>query len=444
MADHQSFVMHDVQATPSGSSSLSAVYEKLVLLYLASLLYLYPYGIPLGADVSIRAPDLLGLACLLFGIAALALKQRMRFDLLFLAVVGPFVLLELATPVIGAMGYRKPLAAVSSLRMAILWLPMILVTMLAMPTNALRFERRLRLLFAASLWLNVPYALVQIAVDFGYAPGWMAFTKFLEPLAVEETYAVVVGLRPAGFFTSTTALSVFGIVSLCFFYARYVANRDSADLRYSLGSFFLVLLTTSRASFVAAALIVVVGWFGLTGGRRFVVLAILAAGAATVLFAVEQTIGLEQAFHRFTRVVESGLLADVSFGRRVREVWPAALAIAGDYPLGTFISAPRIADLIDSGYLNYYMQGRWVFLAGVAVMLLGQLAVGLRCMRQRHLQPGGLMILFLSIFLTLAMVISNPLRSPVVIAFLVFAFWKFKAEQESRLVRVIPGVGRLS
>jgi hypothetical protein len=44
------------------------------------------------------------------------------------------------------------------------------------------------------------------------------------------------------------------------------------------------------------------------------------------------------------------------------------------------------------------------------------------------------MILFLSIFLTLAMVISNPLRTPIVIAFLVFAFWKFKAEQESRMV----------
>jgi hypothetical protein len=44
------------------------------------------------------------------------------------------------------------------------------------------------------------------------------------------------------------------------------------------------------------------------------------------------------------------------------------------------------------------------------------------------------MILFLAIFLTLAMVVSNPARSPVVIAFLVFAFWKLKTEQASRWV----------
>jgi hypothetical protein len=280
----------------------------------------------------------------------------------------------------------------------------------------------------------VLYALVQIAVDLGFAPGWMAFTKLLEPLAVQGDLAIVVGLRPSGFFTNTTALSVFGIVCLCFFYARYVANRSPADLRYALGSLVVVLLTTSRAAFAAAVLIVAVGWLGLTAGRKFVLLAILLAVAASFLLMVEQTVGLDQAFHRFTRVVEGGLLADVSFGRRVKEIWPAALAVASDYPLGTWISAPRIAVLIDSGYLSYYMQGRWVFVAGIAVMLLGQLAIGIRCLREPHLRSGGLMILFLSIFLTLAMVISNPLRTPIVIAFLVFAFWKFKAEQESRMV----------
>ena len=43
--------------------------------------------------------------------------------------------------------------------------------------------------------------------------------------------------------------------------------------------------------------------------------------------------------------------------------------MARDYPFGTLISAPRIAALIDSGYLNFYMQGKWVFVAALALML---------------------------------------------------------------------------
>ncbi len=124
------------------------------------------------------------------------------------------------------------------------------------------------------------------------------------------------------------------------------------------------------------------GWFGLDGRRKLKLVAILLAGVAAILLVIEQTIGLEQAFYRFTRIVESGLLADVSFGQRIQHTWPAALAVARDYPFGTLISAPRIAALIDSGYLNFYMQGKWVFIASVAVMIGGMLATGLHCLRQ--------------------------------------------------------------
>lgn len=424
------------------SCSLLDVYENVLLAYLASLLYLYPYGIPLGGEASIRAPDLLGLLCLLLGVAALILRRRVRADLVFFAVVGHFVLLELATPTIGAIGYHQPFDAVSTLRMAILWLPMVLLTMLAEPAKEPRFEQKLYILLAATLWLNVPYALVQIAVDLGYAPGWMAFTMFLEPWTVDRQFAVVVGLRPAGFFVNTTALSVFGIVCLCFFYARYVANRVRTDLLLSLVSIFLVVLTTSRAAYAAVALIVLVGWFALTGRRKVAVLLVLIACVTVLLVAVEKTVGLDQAFYRFQRVAESGLLADVSFGHRVKDTWPAALEAARNYPFGTLISAPRIAVLIDSGYLTYYIQGKWVFIASATFMLLGQWTIGLRRLRRPYLQPGGLMILFLAVYVTLAMIITNPLRSPLVISFIAFAFWKLKVERQSAWFVVKMSAGR--
>jgi hypothetical protein len=97
-----------------------------------------------------------------------------------------------------------------------------------------------------------------------------------------------------------------------------------------------------------------------------------------------------------------------------------------------------VVGLIDSGYLTYYIQGKWVFVASVVLMLAGQLAVGFWCLRRPQFLPGGLMLLFVSIYLTLAMVITNPLRMPVVIAFVVFAFWKLRIEVGSRFLCFTP------
>ena len=421
-------------APPATDRSVAGAYEILLLAYLTSLLYVYPYGIALGAEASIRAPDLLGLLCLAAGAIAIGLRQRMRVDLLFLAVAGPFILLEVATPVVGALGYRKFYDVVSSLRMAILWLPMMMLVAITLPVAQPRFERRFRALLLVSLWLNIPYAMVQIAVDFGVLPDWMAFTRFLEPWAVASNFEVVLGLRPAGFFTNTTALSVFGVVCLCFFYARYIERRDSSDLRGTLAALFVILLTTSRAAFAGALLILAAGWLALDVRRRLKFAALLLAAVLAILVVIEETVGLDQAFYRFTRIVDSGLLADVSFGQRVRQTWPAALAVARDYPVGTLISAPRIAALIDSGYLNFYIQGKWVFIAAVAVLFLGMLAIGLHCLARPRPSAGGLMLLFLSIFLLPAMVTSNPIRTPLVIVFVVFAFWRLKTERGSRRV----------
>jgi hypothetical protein len=427
---------------PEAGRSVAGAYEILLLFYLTSLLYAYPYGVTLGAEASIRAPDLLGLLCLAVGAVAIAQRGSLRLDVLFLAIAGPFVLLEIATPAIGALGYRKFYDVVSSLRMAILWLPMVMLVALASPVAQPRFERRFRALLVVSLWVNIPYAIVQIGVDFGVLPAWMAFTRFLEPWAVASNFEVVLGLRPAGFFTNTTALSVFGVVCLCYFYARYVARRDPADFRATLASLFVILLTTSRAAFAGAALILACGWFALDGGRKLKLVAVLLAAIGAILVVVEQTIGLDQAFYRFTRIVDSGLLADVSFGQRLNQTWPAALAVARDYPVGTLISAPRIAALIDSGYLNFYIQGKWMFIAAVAVLFVGMLVTGLWCLTRPRPPAGGLMLLFMAIFLLPAMVTSNPIRTPLVIAFLVFAFWKLRTERSSRrLVAAIPGAG---
>ena len=133
---------------------------------------------------------------------------------------------------------------------------------------------------------------------------------------MDQHFHVLQGLRPAGFFNNSTALSVFGVVCLSFFYARYVSNGARRDLVHSLLSIAVIVLTTSRAAFVGSAAIIFAGWWLLSTGRKLALTAILICGAAAVLLMVEKTIGVELVFNRFQRLVESGLLQDVSFGSR--------------------------------------------------------------------------------------------------------------------------------
>ena len=99
--DRHSLVIRGGSEATARSDSLTRVYENLVLTYLASLLYLYPYGISLGPAASIRVTDVLGLLCLLLGGRGPSPQERLRIDPVFLAVMGPFV-----SPGAGNPGYR--------------------------------------------------------------------------------------------------------------------------------------------------------------------------------------------------------------------------------------------------------------------------------------------------------------------------------------------------
>ena len=96
--------------------------------------------------------------------------------------------------------------------------------------------------------------------------------------------------------------------------------------------------------------------------------------------------------------------------------------------------------MIDSGYLNYYLQGRWLFVAALAVLLAGQWWIGLRAFFGPASRRLGLLVLFLVIYLSAAMVVSNPLRSPLMIAFIVFALWRIGFEQQGARMQLRPAV----
>ena len=72
-----------------------------------------------------------------------------------------------------------------------------------------------------------------------------------------------------------------------------------------------------------------------------------------------------------------------------------------------------------------------MFIASITFMLVSQWLIGLRFLRDPLARGGALMILFLASYLTVGMIVTNPLRSPVLIFFATFAFWKLKTERAS-------------
>jgi hypothetical protein len=198
------------------------------------------------------------------------------------------------------------------------------------------------------------------------------------------------------------------------------------------------MLSTSRTAYATGAVILIAGWLHLAPGRKGLLALLFAAGIAAVLAVIEQTVGIDAAFYRFQRLADSGLLEDVSLGKRVYGSWPTAIAAARDYPLGTLVQAPRALPLIDSGYLNYYLQGRWPFVAALGVLLAGHWWLGLSAFFAPASRRLGLMALFLAIYLSAAMVVANPLRSPLMIAFVVFALWRLRFERQCRSMEVRP------
>src|SRR5262245_27700523 len=199
---------------PSPTFALARLYQTALVWYVVALLYLYPYGLALSPDVNVRVTDLVALAPLALGAALVLLRGRIRVEPTLWIVVGLFVLFEMYAPIVGALGYRRPADFVSAIRMAMLWLPMLLLTMLARPLDSLDFERRLASVLTWALWLNRLYAGLQIGSVIGAVPHWLLVTERLEPYTVDKSYNIIQGIRPAGFFNRSTALSVFGIVCL--------------------------------------------------------------------------------------------------------------------------------------------------------------------------------------------------------------------------------------
>jgi hypothetical protein len=74
------------------------------------------------------------------------------------------------------------------------------------------------------------------------------------------------------------------------------------------------------------------------------------------------------------------------------------------------------------------------------VLLAGLWWIGLRAFFGPASRRLGLLVLFLAIYLSAAMIVSNPMRLPLMITFIVFTLWRIRFEEQGRRMELRPAV----
>lgn len=417
--------------------NIRQLYQWLLLGYLATTLYLYQFGITIGSEFALRVPDVFGSACIGLGLATLAITLQLgpRYRSLLPAL--PVITAEIVLPLVGTVAAGGGLGGISnSLRMLFLWGPPCLyIAIFADLSSDQNLRIGIRRLLTFSVIANLIYSIVQLLVKAGFAPQSLIVLNNLSALAIDDSFQPFIqGFRAQGFFINSTGLAVFGICCLSYFLASHYESRKIRDAAWSMLSALLVVLSLSRTGLIGifAILATYLLFSNLRRATAFLIpFAVLAASAAVL---IDRYFGLELLLSRvqvFLDLGTSGAYEDYSFAKRLYEHWPSTLEKLQNYPFGTLVSASTKFGVIDSGYLTYYAQGKWVFVAAFVWLLLVLIGRSVRNWFKGIKLSGELLALFLALYLMLGMVISNPMRNAVLVFLLSYALWQTDYERNT-------------
>lgn len=416
--------------TINTSLSISKTLSNLLFLYLISILYTYPYGIPLVGDNYARIADLFALAIGGFAVIVWCLLGKYKFRLKPLFSIAPFFVLEIIFPVLGGIYYGSLSDSLSAIRVVFLYLPVAMCCFLMSISSSLKLESKVDKLLRFSVIANLGYSIVQLAVHLGFLSQSFLISNSLESLVADDHFREIQGLRIAGFFTNTTSLSVFAIVATSYFLAKYKCTEKFPYLVYTMLALMLVLLSTARAAYVGALLIILFNIFSSKLSKSFKTGAIITLSVCLLLLLLGSyfQIDYELFFNRFIRIREEGLKQDYSWQTRVEGIWPLVIKKMAKYPFGTLVPSYEIFGFIDSGYLTYYAQGTLIFLSGLFWFYISSFFNLLRT--KKALQKWSANFLFyLLLYIIPAMVVNNPMRSPTIIFGLIYGMWFLSIEK---------------
>lgn len=398
-----------------------------VLLFLIVLLFMYPYGLTVAGG-NFRIPDLLAVPVIALSLITIAIRKKIYYYPLLLSAVVLFILAEILYPIAGVVvGYDGLGGIANAARMMFIWLPFFIYTISSHPNETGVIEPKINKILCVAIIINICYGIVQLGVRAAILPDIFLITRMMEPFAVDEHFRVQDGFRASGFFTNTSTLSIFSVVTLSYFFSKYIFERQKKDGLFAILGFVLVLMTLSRTAIFTAVFVILVGWLFLNYKTKVITLFVFSGVLIAVYFIVDNYIGVDILFNRIVFIFEYGLADDSSFGARINEIWPAAIQKMQAYPIGTLSSPSEKVGLIDSGYLTYYAQGRWLFIGILIAFLISILLRGVKSFSSRR-SWATVMILSLSLYIIASMAVLNPLKSPIIIYFLLFGVWVSDAE----------------
>ena len=402
----------------AGGTVMGRVCVASALLYALVVTNLQAYGV-VRAGVAIRLSDvfamwLVGVCCLRWLLGDVRVQHPgMAVWLL------PFVFLEFALPLLGAWFYGELHEVSSSLRAVLIWAPALACVCLLTSTEGKVFRDGFLLVLGAGIVIQGLLAASQAASALNYLPDPLQLRERLLDYAVDPHYRVRAGARAMSLQTNANAFATYASLSLVILLAAAVRKPTMLRIALALTAIGCVLLSASRSGIASVCLILVIAPVLARGSKR------LAAGltiALAVTFVSATAIYLEGSdllFERFTRL-ESGLRTDSSALARAEIAWPYVIESARQWPVGTLTHPVDKFGLIDSGYLTFYAQGKWLFLAALVCLFWGLIRSGATHYMRRQ-RDASLVSIGVLIFLAISLIVMNPLRSPIVAIFVTLA-----------------------
>lgn len=388
-------------------------------LYLFSLFLFEPYGVVVGS-FNLRIPDVVSIVLLMLSFGRLLTMGRMvrcRSIILFFLFI--FVIAEISLPVFGVLYFSDISAISSSFRAIVYWMPLACFFLI----HDLSYNAILNItehLLKLTLIINFSVVLMQLLVFYYILPAGFNIKQYLLDYTIYQSRYVNFTSMASGLFVNTTSLAIFSLLSFIFFWTRYIASNIKRHFHWATISFCLLLLAVSRAP-TAAAFLIIVSSIPILGFRRGVSKLPLMIVIIGVIFSILVFLGYDVAhsFHRFSRLGQ-GFSTDYSLMHRINILWPTALENAREYFWGTLTNPTKYLGTIDSGYLTYYIQGRWFLLTTLVLFLLSIFASSIKLFFHQKRTFGLLAVLFLAIYISGGLIVSNPMHDARVTYFILF------------------------
>lgn len=394
-------------------------YARLLGVYLVSLIFLYPYGITVGSN-AFRFSDILSVILIFFGILIVFKMKKVTNNIKLIWFILPFFLLEFFLHMIGVIQYPD-VSVFSIFRILFLYLPFLFIFLTFRKDDVIALKISFDKYLKLSLILTFIYSLLQLSVLYGFLNDTFLLQSFLQRIAVDPHFNVIDGYRVSGFFNNGIGLSIFGMACFSYFLAKLFNNYKQSYAVYTIMSILLIVFSSTRVALLVAGLLIIINLVCVPTKLiiKFKILSNISIFSILSLLVLNITIGTDVLFQRFLRL-GTELGNDYSFSYRINQLWPDAIETAQNLPFGTLVQPYNIVGTIDSGYISYYTQGKWLFIVAMILFLLGTLCYAVFTYNKSNEKWLNLFLFNFGVYIIIEAITHNPMRNALILFFIFF------------------------